>query len=520
MNAKKAAPAKTKLTASGRIEKLLANFRSARDSSAPLVCVNTPDQGKTIQRLIGTLRKGEPAVRWDCVSGLRAGNEAGQSLIEKIDSVEQASSVNLVDALMTAAKFPQETCLLLWNAHRQLHDTLVVQALCNLRDPFKGNTRTVVLLAPQATLPPEIANDTVVLDEPLPDRDELEELIRETYSCMETAGEPTQEVIERAKEATQGLHAFAVDQFVAMSFDDAGEKLRIEELWEHKRRQIEATPGLSVDHETFTFADIGGLGIAKEFGERLFSGNAAPSVVCRIEEIEKVMSGARGDTSGVSQDSLQVLLNAMEDKGWSGMIAFGPPGGGKSLFSKSLANTFERLSLAFDLNATKGSLVGESEGNVRRAVKVIEAVAGDQAFFVATANSLDSLPPELRRRFRYGIWMFDLPDADEADAIWRLNQSKYGLPEDAERPEGVQYSGAEIRNICELAWRLNCSLVEASRYIVAVSVSDRESVDRCRTLAEGKFLSASFPGVYRKESAFHKNGQPEIADGSRRLRRV
>jgi AAA+ superfamily predicted ATPase len=94
---------------------------------------------------------------------------------------------------------------------------------------------------------------------------------------------------------------------------------------------------------------------------------------------------------------------------------------------KRSGRTFGAPTFALDLGATKGSLVGQSEERIRGAMKVIRAVSGDGAFFVATCNKLDALPPELRRRFRYGLWFFDLPTVDERAPIWMINMRKFEI---------------------------------------------------------------------------------------------
>ena len=43
------------------------------------------------------------------------------------------------------------------------------------------------------------------------------------------------------------------------------------------------------------------------------------------------------------------------------------------------------------------------------------------------------------------------------------------------------------------------SVVEASAFVVPVSKSAPDSLERLRAGAEGRFLSASYPGVYSRE---------------------
>jgi hypothetical protein len=478
---------------------LLDRIKSVRRVSTPLIGITTADQAATIATLTKVLNGKAPALCWDLVHGLQGLNEAGQDALDLLLGGQdpEAMTANPVEALRLAEKFPQAACLLVMNAHRYVDNEGVSQALLNLRDPFKSNFRTCVLLAPVLRLPVELEQDVIVFDEPLPDDAALGRIVVEIH---EAAGLGSLDAtVEQAVAALRGLSSFTAEQIVAMSLRKDG--LDLDSLWERKRAGVAQTKGLTVETGTETFADIGGLAQIKQFSEELFTGGNPPRVIVRLEEIEKVMAGAQGDTSGVSQDALQAILTEMEDQNYAGLIAVGPPGSGKSLYSKALGNTYGILSLAIDLGAMRGSLVGQSEEAVRAALKMIRAIGGrGGAFWVATSNKLDVVPPELRRRFRYGIWCWDLPDAEERAAIWQLNLRRYELPYAiADVPADEDWTGSDIRNVCELAWRLKISLANAATYILPVAKSDPEGIDRLRRTANGRFLSASSPGPYRHE---------------------
>ena len=58
-----------------------------------------------------------------------------------------------------------------------------------------------------------------------------------------------------------------------------------------------------------------------------------------------------------------------------GVLLLGVPGTGKSAFAKALGNETGRPTLSLDVGAMMGSLVGQTEQNVRRALKTIDAMA-------------------------------------------------------------------------------------------------------------------------------------------------
>jgi hypothetical protein len=169
----------------------------------------------------------------------------------------QAATIGPVDALFLAQQLCEDGLLLYSNAHRFWNDPGVMQGIWDLRDSFKATGRMLVLLAaPGATLPQELGQDVLILDEPLPSTSHLEQIVRETFNAAELQ-EPERSVIDRAVDALVGLAAFPAEQALAMSL--VKRELDTADLWERKRQIIEQTPGLSVWRGGETFEDIGGV---------------------------------------------------------------------------------------------------------------------------------------------------------------------------------------------------------------------------------------------------------------------
>jgi hypothetical protein len=419
-------------------------------------------------------------------------NEAGVAAVAEAAGPEPAMTTgNPVEALTAAGKLPQNALVFMLNAQRYVDNEAVVQAVWNLRDLYKANFRTLAMLCPAITLPPELAQDVLVLDEALPDEEELARIVRETHAAAQLP-DPEDALVTKAVDALSGLAAFPAEQAAAMSLTREG--LSLDDLWERKRGMIEQTPGLSVWRGGETFADIGGVQNAKTFLSRVLRGSDPPRAVVFIDEIEKALGG-QGDTSGVSQSLLGTLLSWMQDNRATGVLCIGPPGSAKSMLAKATGAEGGIPTIAFDLTGMKASLVGESEQRLRSALKVVTAVSQGRSLFIATCNSLAVLPPELRRRFTFGTFFFDLPTQEERAAIWELYIRKLELAEQP-LPQDEGWTGAEIRQACELARRLQCSLTEAASYIVPVAKSAADQIARLRNEAAGRFISASYPGVY------------------------
>lgn len=489
---------------------LLAAFKAARKVSTPLVAIATPDPAATIDTLqSGFEENAPPLVQWDIVRGLTALNPPAQSVLAGLGSDISVMTQNPVEALSVSTRLPERTMVFVHNAHRYVEQPAVAQAIWNLRDLFKSNKRTLILLCPGMTLPAELAQDVLTLVEDLPGTSELESILRAQYAYAQEAvslPELSEEVVRKALDATIGLAAFPAEQAIAMSISPEG--LDVAGLWERKRQMIAQTPGLTVWRGGETFADIGGVENAKTFLTRLVHGKEPPRAVVFIDEIEKALAGSSSDSSGVSQAFLGTLLSWMQDNEAQGCLFLGPPGAAKSAVAKAVGNTAQIPTISFDLSGMKSSLVGESEGRLRAALGVVQAVSQGRALFLATCNSLQALVPEIRRRFKEATLFFDLPDADERRAIWNIYLQKFNLPEfsryreafsSQDFPDDTGWTGAEIRQCCELAYRLDCSLTEAAAYIVPISKSAADQIETLRTQAHGRFLSASSTGLYDKD---------------------
>ena len=214
------------------------------------------------------------------------------------------------------------------------------------------------------------------------------------------------------------------------------------------------------------------------------------------------------------------------------MLLAGPPGTGKSIVAKNIATILNLPLLQLDIASMLGSLVGESEGNVRRALSTAEAIApcvlwidevekalsanGDTSgvsqrilgniltfmsectagvFVVATCNDPTALPIEFKRKGRFDENFFvDLPTEIERCQILRIHLGRYGIKVPEEYLEAIaastsKFSGAELETLASEAALLAfdegrpqqvtlADLENCQRNITPLAVQDAAAVER------------------------------------------
>jgi hypothetical protein len=237
---------------------MLDAFRDARRISTPLVAVLTLDPTATLMRIMQDLQGRAAVVVWDVLRGLYGQNEAGMEAVRELlgPNVNSVPATrNPAETLSLAANLPAGCVFFFCNAHRYIFDEQVAQGVWNLRDYFKEDRRTLVLLAPELRPPPELQQDILILDEQLPSDARLQQIILEQYDVAGLPA-PTAGFLTKGVDAIRGLAPFSAEQVVAMSLTNKG--LNLDQLWSRKRQTIELTRGLTVDRGGETIADIGG----------------------------------------------------------------------------------------------------------------------------------------------------------------------------------------------------------------------------------------------------------------------
>jgi SpoVK/Ycf46/Vps4 family AAA+-type ATPase len=225
-----------------------------------------------------------------------------------------------------------------------------------------------------------------------------------------------------------------------------------------------------------------------------------------------------------------------------GVLLVGVQGAGKSLAAKATAGGFGVPLLRLDFGALYNKYHGETERNLRAALKTAEAMAPcvlwcdeiekglassdsdggvsqrvlgalltwmserkSPVFLVATANNIDRLPPEFLRKGRFDeVFFVDLPGEEARAEVFRIHLRRRELVEaDFDLPALVAasagFSGAEIEQgiVAALyaAWNenrglLQADLIEALRGTRPLSMMMAEQVARLRAWAAERCVPA------------------------------
>jgi hypothetical protein len=488
-------------------------FTDARAVSTPTVAIRTFDPASTIttiQASLGAeLAELTPFITWDSIHGLRGLTDAGTTAVHQMSTevgLDLGASVDLPIAMGMLEKATEDVLAFIYNPQLVWdEDKKVIQGVANLRNDYKARgNMCILLLGVGDTIPTELQQDVLVLEHPLPTRDELAAVVRETYAyayhsdpkkykaCKDG---PTVDVVNKAVDALIGIPLFPAEQASAMCLDKVTGVLDIVTLWLRKKTIVSQQKGLTYRTGGLKLKDLYGVESVKNYGRKLMTGEESPTVVLRMDEIQRQFSGNDSDSSGVKGDLLGEWLTWVNDNDIYCSLFLGVPGSSKSHSIDCIAGEYDKPVIDYSISRMQDSLVGNSNKNMVGCNHTVQAISDGRVWLVATANKLDGLPPELLSRFA-DIFFFDAPDDNEKKGIMDLKVEANKLAPQP-YPDMTGWTGRDIKNCAGKARKMRTTLEDAGQYIIPLMTSHKEDMDTLRSSANDRFLSASKPGVYQ-----------------------
>lgn len=421
------------------------------------------------KRIINTIDK----IRLDPDSGLKYkiciwSQDLGLMDDEGRKNVEQLSDTIAILKHIRDTERKEKTVYILKDYDQHMEDELIQRHLRTIGEG--GNIRChIIILSPILNLPTRLEKSIQIIEWDLPDKEERNNIISFDKKARNEKILSLEER-EKVNKAMAGLtETEAVNCIAKQAAIDKSKVVTVELLNREKLQIIKKNPVLEIyiPRSDDNFDSIGGWDRAKGY----------------ITKVRKVYS-EKARAFGIESPK--------------GVLLFGIPGCGKSKFAKCIGYELVFPVITMDIGRVFSSRVGDSETNMRQALKTIEAVApcvvfldeiekgasgvdssgqsdagvtarvigsfmiwlqdreGD-IFVIATANDPTALPAAFTRSGRWDSLMFvSLPTQIERESIFKIHLAKrrkeikkFEISKLAKAAD--TFAGAEIENVVKMA---------------------------------------------------------------------
>ncbi|SMF01999.1 AAA+-type ATPase, SpoVK/Ycf46/Vps4 family [Alteromonadaceae bacterium Bs31] len=425
------------------------------NTNLALIVIETWDETRTLDLLQDLFQCASmPAWRWTHTEGLFP---LGFGL--ELANPEQYAEAEIV--LGYIKKYRKPGAFVLCDMHPFMESAKVIRLIKDIALDFENSQHKLVFVSHRLNLPAELSRFAASVSLSMPSEDEIMGIIREQArewadkhrkSRIKTDSATLHSLVKNLKGLThQDVRRLA---YGAIADDGAITEADLPEVTKAKFELMHMDGVLHFEFSTAHMSDVAGLHNLKKW----------------LEDRRQAMSSNHGSLDPPK-----------------GVLLFGVQGGGKSLAAKAIAGVWRLPLLRLDMAALFNKYVGETERNLREALKLADlmspcvlwldeiekglASGGEDSgtpkrllgtlltwmserkstvFMVATSNDISQLPPELMRKGRFDeIFFVDLPCHDTRHAIFRIHLSKRDLePEhfniDALAQLSEGFTGAEI----------------------------------------------------------------------------
>lgn len=429
-----------------------------RDAGYPIVFIESFEEDKAdkiISEIADSARLS--VIEWNGASGacdFKTKEPKGSRRLMLSETLEILSKDNL-----------NRKIIVIKDMNEQLSDTETVARIKQLALKISSGIECmIIMISPTLTIPRDLEKFITVLEQDYIGDNEIKTIITEFAEENEIQVAPT--LKEQLAIALKGLTEMEINNILSLAVSTDGDitKKNLQFIFEQKQQMIMKSGILEMIPLKESIDDIGGLENLKKW----------------LGRKSKVFNNInKAKAFGVNMPK--------------GLLIAGVPGCGKSLSAKATASLFEVPLLRLDMGRLMGKYVGESESNMRSAIRLAEAISpcvlwidelekafagiGSQngnevttrlfgtfltwmqektspAFVLATANDITKMPPELLRKGRFDeIFFVDLPNSEERKKIFEVHIGKrrkddlnnIDIPKLVSMTEG--YSGADIEGV-------------------------------------------------------------------------
>jgi len=432
------------------------------DAGFPILYIYTFEESKADKHIESVARR-HKVLEWNGANGFV--NFKTKSPLLPNQSLESTLS------LLKNGNELHRKLLVIKDADEQLEKSDVAVALLKeiarkIRKSDDGIDSAVIIVSSKLRIPQALEKMITVLELDFPDENEISGIVNKFMDINDIPAVHAG-LLEEMSLAFKGLSEFEIEDLLRLAISQDGEltKKALKLIFDQKQQMIMKAGVLEMIPLKESIADIGGLENLKDW----------------LQKKAKVFKNIR---------------NAM-DFGVTipkGVLIAGVPGCGKSLSAKAAGKLFDVPLLRLDMGRLMGKYVGESEENMRKAIRLAEAIspcvlwvdelekafAGisgggggaevttrlfgtfltwmqektSSAFVVATANDITQLPPELLRKGRFDeIFYVPLPKPEERKKIFdihinkRRKQDAGQIDIDSLVSHTDGYSGADIEGV-------------------------------------------------------------------------
>lgn len=401
------------------------------DAGLPILYVDTFEDDKAkeiIQKICKENHRG--VIEWS-LSG------AWDHSITPAMAMPKMNLEETLNLLLSDESNLENKTLILRDAHFSLDKSEVIAYLKRIAQSINSGKYdcNICIVAPLTRLPKELESYTTIMELDTLNEEAIRKIIIDFTKAQEIDG-PEKDLLDKLVTRLKGLSQTEIDNILSLAISEDG-MLNYSDLprvLEQKQQMVRKSGILEMIHVRESMEDIGGLENLKSW-------------LLRKAEIFKQIKKAQDFGVDIPK----------------GVLIAGMPGCGKSLTAKAAAKAFDVPLLRLDMGRLMGKYVGESESNMRRAIKLTEASSpcvlwidelekafagigggGSEvttrlfgsfltwmqekdslAFVVATANKINALPPELLRKGRFDeVFYVDLPNSNERRKILEIHIKK------------------------------------------------------------------------------------------------